>query len=244
MKKFPLFIIGGAVVLALPPLLTWAEGTVPSPADHVGPALQVVHAAPEKRLVLRKGSRLWVKGATTQWSFALRANVLLGSAILKASLPAGGGEKALLAAVQKEGVQAMTLAVPVDQLKSTDPKAGKSANYSLAGPHQALKGGDNPYVQFRLEEVTLGKENKVGEFPLKASGKLTVGGVTRDIPLEAVAAFSGTQVRVKGMYLLRLRDFKVEPRSDVWGPMKPPSVEVYFDVLFGPPKAPPAPAAP
>lgn len=236
MKQYPVSALGGAVFLFLSPLLAWADTPTPVPATHVGPALHILHSAPEKRLVLREGSGLWIKGATTQWSFELGADVLLGSAILKAPLPAGQGEKALLEVVQKKGVQAMTLAVPVANLKSTDAKVANSANYSLAGPHQALKGEDNPYVQFRLEEVTLGKENKAGEYPLKATGKLTVGGITRDIPLEAVAAFSGDQVRVKGTVLLELKAFKVDPRSDIWGPMKTPSVEVRFDVLFGPEK--------
>lgn len=238
MKKFPIRVIGGAVFLALSPLVTWADTPPPAPAGHVGPALKIIHSAPEKRLVLKEGSDLWIKGSTTEWDFELRADVLLGSAILKAPLPAGQGEKALLEVVQKEGVQAMTLAVPVANLKSTDVKVGKSANYSMAGPHQALKGVDNPYVEFRLEEVTLGKEIKPGIYSLKALGKLTVAGVTRDIPLEAEASFSGAQVRVKGMALLQLKAFKVEPRSDIWGPMKSPSVEVHFDVLFGPEKAP------
>lgn len=205
----------------------------PLPAEQVGPAIKIVQAAPEKRLVLKEGSCLWIKGATTKWSFELRASVLLGSAILKAPVVAAGGENALLEVVQKAGVQALNLVVPVDQLKTNDIKVA-SENYSLAGPHHALKGEDNPYVQFRLEDVTLGQEAKGGAYPLKASGKLTVAGVTKDIPLEAEATFSGTQVRVKGFYQLRLEDFKVKPRSDIWGPMNPGSVDVHFDLLFGP----------
>ena len=234
MKKSAIGTLTG--VLFFGASCAFAASEAAPPANHVGPAMKIVHAAPEKRLVLKEGSGLWIIGATTEWSFELRADVLLGSAILKAPLPAGKGEKALLEVVQKEGVQAMTLAVPVADLKSTDAIVANSPNYSLAGPHQALKGDDNPYVQFRLEEVVLGKESKAGEYPLKASGKLTVGGLTRDVSLEAAATFSGPQVRVKGVYVLQLKDFKVKPRSDIWGPMKAPSVEVHFDVLFGPEK--------
>lgn len=205
----------------------------PAVAAQVGPALHIVQAAPEKRLVLKPGSRLWIKGATTKWSFELSAGVLLGSGILKAPLEVSGGDNTLLTVVQKAGVQALSLVVPVDQLKTSDVKVN-SEDYTLAGPHQALKGGDSPYVQFRLEEVTLGKETKPGTFPLKASGKLTVAGVTRDIPLRADAVFSGKQVHVTGFYHLRLEDFQVKPRSDIWGPMNPASVEVHFDVVFGP----------
>lgn len=130
----------------------------------------------------------------------------------------------------------MTLVVPVDDLKSMEMAKVKSGDYSVAGPHEALQGGNFPYVEFRLEDEALGRPNQDGVYPLKASGKLALAGVTKDIPLQAEAVFSGTQVEVRGSAQILLKDYKVAPRSDIWGPMKPPSVEVHFDVVFGPEK--------
>lgn len=203
-------------------------------ADHVGPALRIIQAEPPKRLVLEYGSRLWVTGSTSKRSFVLATRVLLGSAILKGPLDPSNKKDALLSIVKAEGIQAMNLAVPVDQLKSTDPNIVTSSDYTLVGPFYTLKGKDNPTILFRLEEETLGQSSPAGVYHLKATGKLSIAGVTRDIPMEAEAVFTGTHVHLTGVHPVRLQDFNIPSPSAVWGKMNPnDSVEVHFDLLFG-----------
>ncbi len=222
-------------LFALIPSILWAFPKDETLADHVGPALRITRAEPEKRLVLKYGSRLWVTGSTSKRSFTLAARVLLGSAILKAPLKPLKGRASLLSVIKTQGVQAMNLVIPVDQLKSTDPKITVSRDYTLVGPYYSLKGKDNAVIQFRLEDETLAESPKAGVHALKAGGKLSIAGVTRDIQLEARSVFAGDQVHLTGVYPVRLRDFNIPSPSEVWGKMDPSNaVEVHFDLLFGP----------
>ncbi|HUO58370.1 MAG TPA: hypothetical protein VMV05_09385 [bacterium] len=210
----------------------------PPAAKEVGPAFPMAHVPAGEALVLRKGSRLWVRGSTDKRSFELWAGTLLGSAILNAPLGAGVPD-ALLAEVRRQGVQAMTLRVPIVGLQASDPEVETGSDYALAGPYKTLQAKDNPSVEFRLGKAKLGKEVRPGVYSLQAPGELSIAGASLDIPLKGEAVFSGGQVRVTGHYEVRLSAFKVKILEDVWGSMGPkPSVEVYFDVTFGPPPAP------
>ena len=206
-----------------------------SEAKQVGPALHLTKSAPERRLVLRPGSRLWIEGSTSQRDFALWAGTLLGSAILKSPLDTTQGGDNLRAAVMKEGIQALNLVVPVENLRSGEKEmAGKE--YAMAGPYSVLKGANHPYVEFRLEEESLKPGLSGRAYRWKAEGKLTVAGVTRDIRMEGDAVFSGNEARFTGSYPVRLKDYGLRVRSEVWGKMgRDASVEVHFDVIFGPP---------
>ncbi|HUO58967.1 MAG TPA: hypothetical protein VMV05_12395 [bacterium] len=215
-----------------------AQADPPPSAEHVGPAMRIVQAAPEKRLVLRPGSGLWVRGSTSQRTFELWAGVLLGSAILKAPVDPAKGPDSLWSAVKDGGVQAMSLVVPVENLKSGEEEKGTSKDYSLAGPYVTLKGKDNPYVQFRLEEETLEPGAQGGPCHLRAAGKLSIAGVTRDIRLKGIASFEGNQVRLNGVSSVRLADYNIQVLSKIWGDMGQKGlVQVHFDLLFGPEEA-------
>lgn len=199
---------------------------VNTPADHVGPALHITQASPEKRLVLQPGSRLWVGGSTTGQSFGLGARLLLGSAILKVPL----GPQGMLEAVKEGGIQALTLVVPLEYLRSSD--RGMDRNF-----FRALKGKDNPNVQLRLEEEVLSEKDNTGAYPLKGSAKCTIAGVTRDVGWAAHATFTGDSVRVQGVRRFSLNEFDVKPFSFLAGVARPGNpVDIYYDLLFGPEK--------
>ncbi len=207
----------------------------PPAAKEVGPAFPIAHVPAGEGLVLQEGSRLWIQGSTDQRSFELWAGVLLGSVILNAPLTAGMPD-ALLAEVKQQGVQALTLAVPIVQLQASDHEVEMGSDYALAGPAKVLRANDDPNVEFSLGDAKLGKEIRPGVYSLQLPGQLSIAGASEDIPLKGEAVFSGDQVRVSGHYQIHLAAFKVKILEDVWGSMGPnPKVDVYYDVTFGPP---------
>jgi hypothetical protein len=244
--RLPMMSSAGPMLLLFLAFSPLAGGQTPAPpsaatptsaawpaAKEVGPAPGMAHARPGVSLVLQEGSSLSVKGATTQHPFELWAGSLLGSAILKAPLVGTGAPNALLEEVKRQGVLAMTLDVPIARLQASDSEVESGSDYALAGPVPTLHGQENPYVEFSLRQVKLGKEVGPGVYALQARGELSIAGVTQEIPLQAIAAFSGEQVRVTGYYKIHLAVFKVRILQDVWGSMGPnPMVDVDYDVTF------------
>ena len=234
--RFPVLKSAFCFLLLSCPLLAAA----PSPpdgtrAESVGPAIRFTRAVPGRRLVLQPGSALWVKGSTSRRTFQLSSRILLGSALLKAPVDPSRGGDPLFLAVKNHGLQAMSLVVPVDQLKSDDPDLPPAARYSLVGPHAVLRGKSHPEIQFRLEDESLAESPRPGVRLFRAHGKLSMAGLSRVIPLEAEAVFSGRRVRLTGVVPVRLVDFGLQPDASAWGAMGPKdSVKVYFDLLFGP----------
>lgn len=232
---------------SLPPIFAQPTATTATPpstpsawptAQEVGPAPGMEHLRPGIGLVLKEGSLLRIQGATTQRSFELWAGSLLGSVVLEAPLRAELADP-LLNAVRKQGVLAMTLAVPIVLLHASDSEVERGSDYALAGPYKTLHGKETPNVEFRLSETKLGKKIRPGVYSIQATGELSIAGVSQDILLKGEAAFSGDQVRVTGHYKIHLAVFKVRVFQDVWGSMGPnPTVDVSYNLIFGPVPAP------
>jgi hypothetical protein len=193
------------------------QGYVPwfqKPAASVGPA----DSAAKGGLVLQAGSALYLEGDSTLHKYQMHANSLLGSAVLKA--PKGDLAKALKA----EGVDSMTLVVPVENLKSKESGLDNNA-------YKALQAKENPSITFVLESETL--KDKV----MTATGKLTIAGTAVPVTLSAQAEIKGDQVRLKGIQKLKMSDFKVKPPSIsllVTSITCTDEIEIHYDVVFAP----------
>jgi hypothetical protein len=183
-------------------------------ADTVGPA----DADSKGGLVLQPGSSLYLEGDSTLHKYQMNANVLLGSAALKS--PAGDLAKSL----KNDGVDSMTLVVPVNKLKSRESGLDNNA-------YTALQAKDNPSIKFELESESL-KDNV-----MTAEGNLTIAGATAPVTLSAETEIKGNQIHLKGVQKLKMSDYKVKPPSIS---LLVPSItctdeiEIHYDVVFAP----------
>ena len=185
-------------------------------ASSVGP----VEKAAKGSLVLQPGSFLYLEGDSTLHKYQMNANALLGSAVLKTA------KGDLTKALKSDGVDSMTLVVPVNTLKSKESGLDDNA-------HKALKASENPNIEFKLDLETL-----VGDL-MAAKGKLTIAGATVPITLSAKTEVKDGTVRVTGVQKLKMSDYQVKPPSIsllVTSITCTDEVEVHYDVTFAPAK--------
>jgi hypothetical protein len=167
-------------------------------------------------LVLQAGSVLYLEGDSTPQKYRMNANVLLGSAVMKD--PKAEPAKAL----QADGVDSMTLVVPVNNLKSRESGLDDNA-------YKALQAKENPTIQFVLESETL-----KGDL-MTAKGDLTIAGTTLPITLSAQTEIKGDRIHLKGVQKLKMSDYKVKPPSIsllVTSITCKDEVDIHYDVTF------------
>ena len=157
----------------------------------VAPALD---AASKKGTVLglQSGSYLYLEGDSTLHKYQMNANTLKGSAEIGLADPQQ--------ALEKGKVGAMTLVVPVADLKSRESGLDDNA-------HKALLSKDYPEIKFTLTKSSL--KDKV----LTAQGKLSIAGAESAITLKPIVTFKDGIVELKGDQPLKMSDYKVTPPS-------------------------------
>jgi hypothetical protein len=183
-------------------------------ATQVGP----VDSSVKGGLVLQPGSFLYLEGDSTLHKYQMNANVLLGSAALKSP------KADLIKSLKNDGVESMTLVVPVNNLKSRESGLDDNA-------YKALQAKENPSIKFVLESETL----KDGV--MSAQGSLSIAGATVPVTLSAQAEIKGDQIRLKGVQKLKMSDFQVKPPSIslvVTSITCTDEIEIYYDVVFAP----------
>jgi hypothetical protein len=161
----------GALKVAPAPLVTAKKGTL---------------------LSLQSGSYLYLEGDSTLHKYQMNANSLQGSAVITLADPK--------AALEKGKVGAMSLVVPVADLKSRESGLDDNA-------HKALLADKNPEIKFVLEKASL----KGGA--LTAKGKLTIAGTSVAVTLKPEVAVKDGVVELKGDQPLKMSDYKVAPPS-------------------------------
>src|SRR5688500_5749503 len=84
---------------------------------------------------------------------------------------------------------------------------------------EALKATENPEITFRMESYDLAAAGAGMAGTLR--GQLTLGGVTRPIVVEAVAADGGNgTLLVTGKHVVKMTEFGLKPPSLMLGTMK------------------------
>jgi hypothetical protein len=233
MKKFTLTLITMMGLVTATAFTVLADTTATSAADNGGNQLMqnqthwyqkaATQAGPvdpsvKGGLVLQAGSMLYLEGDSTLHKYQMNAHVLLGSAVLKSL------KEDLAKSLKKDGVDSMTLVVPVNNLKSRESGLDNNA-------YTALQAKDNPSIKFELESETL-KDNL-----MTAEGNLTIAGATAPVTLSAETEMKGDQIHLKGVQKLKMSDYKVKPPSIsllVTSITCTDAIEIHYDVVFAP----------
>jgi hypothetical protein len=72
-----------------------------------------------------------------------------------------------------------------------------------------------------------------GEQQVKAVGKLTIHGVTKDVELPGTAEVKGNQIFVKAKFMVKLKDYKITVPQIVWQNIAQ-QIEVKVDFVYRP----------
>ena len=169
------------------------------------PAL-IAAAAVKSQLTLQPDSKLWIEGTSTVRSFSCKASAFdaaVGTSQDAAVRAVLAGEKA---------VDAVSVMVPAAKL---DCGNGTMNSHML----KALKAAENPQITFRMTSYDLVPAGAGMQGTLR--GELTLGGVTRPIVVEAIAADGGdSTLLVTGRHVLKMTDYGLKPPTLMLGTMK------------------------
>lgn len=175
-------------------------------------------AGSRNALTLQPESRLWIEGTSTVRSFTCTAGVV--EAAVEAT---PGAVKSVIAG--EKAVQSVAITVPAAKL---DCNNGRMNEHML----KALKASEHPAIEFRVASYEVAKADVGVTGTLK--GTLTLGGVTREIAIDAAARETADgALRVAGKYELAMSDYGLKRPTLMMGTLKVGDrVKVGFDVLL------------
>lgn len=107
-------------------------------------------------------------------------------------------------------IEKLTLEVTAKSLKSG--KGGMDKN-----TYKALKTDNFKYITFKLSEMKEATALENGNYKVKASGDLTVAGVTKKISLEFNVNVTPNKVTLKGEKSLKMTDYGIDPPKALLG---------------------------
>jgi polyisoprenoid-binding protein YceI len=114
---------------------------------------------------------------------------------------------------QITGLSSLTVTVPSEALKSEHSGMDKNA-------YKALKTSANPTITFVLTSATVTPID-ANSVTVKATGKLTIAGFTKEIVLVTVCKVNADKsVTVSGSQKISMTDYKVEPPTFMFGAVK------------------------
>ena len=114
---------------------------------------------------------------------------------------------------QITGLSSLTVTVPAEALKSEHSGMDKNA-------YKALKTSANPTITFVLTSATVTPID-ANSVTVKATGKLTIAGFTKEIVLVTVCKVNADKsVTVSGSQKISMTDYKVEPPTFMFGAVK------------------------
>jgi len=105
-------------------------------------------------------------------------------------------------------LKTLQLTMPVSTLKSGRSGMDKNA-------YEALNAKAHPNVQFQLTEVLSITDNTI-----KAKGKLTVAGTTKNVPMDVNYKVTGNTVQFTGNQDIKFTQFNISPPTAVFGTIK------------------------
>ena len=114
---------------------------------------------------------------------------------------------------QITGLSSLTFTAPAEGLKSEHSGMDKNA-------YKALKTSSNPNITFVLTSATVTPLDATS-VTVKATGKLTIAGFTREIVLVTVCKVNADKsITVTGSQKISMTDYKVEPPTFMFGAVK------------------------
>ena len=103
-----------------------------------------------------------------------------------------------------KGAAAVKVAIPITTIKSEHSKMDKLMA-------EALKAKANPEIRYEMTNAAL-QSSTADAFLLKAAGKLTIAGVTRDVTMDVAGKRgNGGQYVLTGQAPIRMTDFGIKP---------------------------------
>lgn len=83
--------------------------------------------------------------------------------------------------------------------------------------YNALRADKFPNIEFALRQVSFSQGNhNNGEF----QGFLTIGGIKREVKIQANCSVQSNVITISGNYLLNMRDYQIEPPTAMLGTLK------------------------
>jgi polyisoprenoid-binding protein YceI len=94
--------------------------------------------------------------------------------------------------------------------------------------YKALKTDKYPDIRFVLTEVS-----SINGATIKAKGKLTISGSSKDFSLDVKQKLVGNAIEFSGTLPIKFTEFKVEPPTAIFGTIKTgDALELSFTVTF------------
>ncbi len=123
-------------------------------------------------------------------------------------------------------VKSLSFALKVKDLKSDNKKLDKNA-------YKALKSDEFKDIHYKLISATVTSENK-NEYLLKASGKLTIAGVTKETEMDVHCVVNANgSITCTGSDKLNMTDYNVKPPTFMLGAMKTgDAITLEFNVVY------------
>ncbi|MDF2156708.1 YceI family protein [Algoriphagus sp. CAU 1675] len=119
------------------------------------------------------------------------------------------------------GIQSLVLEVPVKSLKSGKSSMDKNA-------YEALVMEKFPVIRFQLLEV-----NQITGDLIKAKGKLTISGTSRDITMDVRYKLTGNTVQFTGTHPIKFTQFSLDPPTAVFNTIKTgDELNISFNTTF------------
>lgn len=103
---------------------------------------------------------------------------------------------------------------------SVEDKTLKSEHESMDGrTYKTMKADKYPRVTYRLTSAVITPTQK-NKYAVKATGELTIAGVTQTIVMDLTAVVNDNTITCSGSESLKLTDYKIDPPSFMFGAMK------------------------
>lgn len=126
----------------------------------------------------------------------------------------------------KEQVSEFILVIPVADLQS----GTKVLDEHL---REVLKEKEFPEIRGVVKSYKINGENATGQLTVTASVELTIGGVSKVVPVEATLSLEGKTVRVQGEKQVLMTDFNIKPPTLMLGTIKTANaVSIHFNFFL------------
>jgi polyisoprenoid-binding protein YceI len=183
-------------------------------------ALALIQTAPSARetapLTLTS-ARVSLDGTSNVHDFTASSTDVRLTAVELGGTPAGDVFGYVL---QAGGLKTFDIVIPAATL--TSPREGIDKNM-----HKALKVAQHPDITFALKAL----EPAAGAY--RATGVLTIAGVSKDVVLELTAERKGSTLAVSGGTDLLMTDYGVAPPKAMMGMIKSsPKVTIRFELVL------------
>lgn len=164
-------------------------------------------------------SRIWVKGTSTVRGFECQAGEF------NAQVASVGSDAVAAVLAGEQGVTGVEVSIAAEKL---DCRNGTMNGHML----KAIKATQHPTITFKLGTYDLQKTD--GNVRLVLRGTLSLGGVEKDITVDATATPGpDNTLQVVGAHDLSMKDYGLKPPSLMLGTMKVhDKLNINFDLIL------------